>query len=84
MEITIKPADGFNTQIETSQGPVILSPDQTKSLMENAQAQGHKVRVELRAYGYILNDEITKWALKLVGLTSFQATKQTAQGYIEL
>jgi hypothetical protein len=83
MEITIRPADGFNAEIETNQGPQVLSDADTIALMENGKAAGYSFRVELKACGYRLNFDIERKALELAGLESFEAAKQTAKGYIE-
>lgn len=84
MEITIRPANSQDTRIETEQGPMILSPEETMELMENGQAAGYEITVQLKANGYTLGREIVNKALELAGLSSFQAAQQTAKGYIKL
>ena len=83
MDLTIKP-QGTSAIAEVADGAQVLNEDEAISLIQNAAAAGYSVRVELNAGGHSLNANITQAALKAAGLSSFQAAKQTAKGYINL
>jgi len=66
---------GQNVTIDTSNGPAMM-----RALKDQAPGQ---IRVYLAAGGYTLDADNENEALKLAGLYSFAAAKQTSKGYIE-
>lgn len=80
MEIEIRPADGFSVEVN---GEMVIGEEDAISLMENGKNEGYGVKVTLRAYGFTMNSNVERAALRLAGLSGLAAAKATASGRIE-
>ena len=82
MKLEIRPENGFDTSIETEQGKMVLSEDETIELMENAQGV-YSVKLILSYRGYHVTGDVQSKALELAGLSGLDAARQISKGYIE-
>ena len=80
-KVVIRPNSGTN-EVEVSDGTMVLDDEDAITLMEALKAEGHKFRVEFRAYGFRLSAGVEKKALELAGLTGLKAAKYT-KGFVE-
>ena len=83
--ITVKPLTSAMVEVDLAGTQTMtFNNDEALDILEQLaeQAPGH-VRVYRQGYGYTLNAELNRKALELAGLSSFQAAKQEAKGYIE-
>jgi hypothetical protein len=80
-DITVRAITSGTVELQTATDTMNIHPDDAPAYLEAFQAQGYSVRVEL---GQFIGERVRQTALDLAGLSSYQAAKQTAKGYIEL
>lgn len=81
--ITLSPVRNTHIEVKTESQEIVIDAENGPAMIEALKGQD-TIKVVLNAGGWRIDSATEQAALDAAGMSSFDAAKQTAQGYIEI